>query len=47
MVISVLARKAEDEEDTATYPEYNPMSVPLGTLTAGRTPHPQFRVLNT
>ena len=29
------------------YPEYNPIIVPFETLTIGRTPHPQFGVLNT
>jgi len=43
----VLAVGVEKKNDTMTDPEYNPMSVPLGTLTAGRTPHPQCNVLNT
>lgn len=42
-----LAESAQKVNVIMTDPEYNPMSVPLGTLTAVRTPHPQCSVLNT
>lgn len=45
--IFALARDVKNRNDAMTHPEYNPMSDPSGTRTAGRTPHPQFRVLNT
>jgi hypothetical protein len=45
--ICALARNAKNGNNATTHPEYNPMSDPLGTLTAGRTPHPQLGVLNT
>ena len=40
-------RSTKNENDTTADPEYNPMSAPFGTLAVGRTPHPQFGVLNT
>ena len=47
MDIRGLAESGRDENEIVADPEYNPMSAPLGTLTAGRTPHPQYGVLNT
>lgn len=46
-VTCILARGMKDENDHGANPEYNPMSVPLRTLAAARTPHPQLGVLNT